>query len=146
ITGHDQTITLPNSSTTLDGSSSYDEDGKIVSWEWTQTAGPSTATIASPNKTKTKISNLIKTGTYRFRLTVKYDDKQGTHRGINIKVKPGAKNIPAIADVKGRDQTILLPRSSVVIDGSTSYDSDGKIISWEWVQTAGPAKAKIAHP
>src|SRR5699024_7154829 len=131
IAGHDQTITLPNSSTTLDGSSSYDEDGKIVSWEWTQTAGPSTSTIASPNKAKTKISNLVKTGTYSFRLTVKDDDHEGSHKGIKVTVKQGAKNIPAVADIKGHNQTITLPNSSVTLDGSSSYDEDGKIVSWD---------------
>src|SRR5699024_8335058 len=93
----------------------------------------------------TKITDL-QAGTYSFRLTVKDDGKRGAQKEINVYVKAGAKNQPGIADIKGNDQRITLPTSSVVLDGSSSYDEDGKIESWEWTQITGPSKAKIASP
>ena len=66
--GPDQTITLPTTTATLDGSSS-ETGGKIVSHVWTQTAG-ATATIASPTSDTTNITGLSAAGTYTFVLTV----------------------------------------------------------------------------
>jgi pimeloyl-ACP methyl ester carboxylesterase len=66
--GPDQTITLPTTTATLDGTSS-ETGGKIVSHVWTQTAG-ATATIASPTSDTTNITGLNTAGTYTFVLTV----------------------------------------------------------------------------
>src|SRR5262249_37534243 len=49
------TITLPTSSVTLDGTGSSDPDGSISAYSWAQTAGPSTATIASPTGSTTSV-------------------------------------------------------------------------------------------
>jgi hypothetical protein len=72
--GGNQTITLPISSITLNGSASSDPDGTIVSFNWTQQSGPSTAVLATPNTAITTASGL-QAGTYVFRLTV--TDNQG---------------------------------------------------------------------
>ena len=66
--GPDKTITLPTSTTTLDGSGS-DPNGTISAYAWSQVSGPNTATF--PNKTiqMPTISGLI-AGTYVFSLVV----------------------------------------------------------------------------
>jgi pimeloyl-ACP methyl ester carboxylesterase len=66
--GPDQTITLPATTATLDGSSS-ETGGKIVSHIWTQTAGTA-AIIASPTSDTTNITGLNTAGIYSFVLTV----------------------------------------------------------------------------
>ncbi|HEY8967670.1 MAG TPA: hypothetical protein VIM64_01220, partial [Puia sp.] len=66
--GSNQTITLPTSSVTLNGSGS-ETNGSIVSYAWTQTAGPSTAAITSPAQASTTVTGLIQ-GTYTFLLKV----------------------------------------------------------------------------
>jgi pimeloyl-ACP methyl ester carboxylesterase len=72
--GPDQTITLPTTTATLDGTSS-ETGGKIVSHVWTQIAG-TTATIATPASDTTVITGLSTAGTYTFVLTV--TDSLGT--------------------------------------------------------------------
>jgi hypothetical protein len=47
-------------------------------------------------------------------------------------------NIPPIANA-GRDQFIVLPKDSVLLDGSTSRDPDGMIASYNWEYISGPS-------
>ena len=68
--GVDQQLTLPTSSTTLDGTKSSAPSGtSITGWLWTKVSGPSAGTISTPNASKTSISGLI-SGVYTFRLKV----------------------------------------------------------------------------
>src|SRR5699024_6671842 len=71
--GSDTSLRLPDNEVTLDGSASADPDGKIASYEWSQTSGPAEAAIAKSTASKTKVSDL-QAGTYVFTLTVT-DDK-----------------------------------------------------------------------
>lgn len=64
--GNTQTITLPTSSVTLDGSAST---GAITSYLWTQISGPNTASIATPTTITTNVTGLIG-GAYVFQLSV----------------------------------------------------------------------------
>jgi hypothetical protein len=66
--GADKSITLPTSTTTLNGSGS-DSDGTIASYSWSKLSGPSGGTISSPTSATTNITALQE-GTYVFRLTV----------------------------------------------------------------------------
>jgi hypothetical protein len=74
--GTDVTVQLPTAGITLDGSASYDADGKIVSYKWTKISGPSQFTLLTPSSPTTVLNNMV-TGTYIFRLTVT-DDKGAT--------------------------------------------------------------------
>ncbi|GBR72918.1 Por secretion system C-terminal sorting domain-containing protein [Candidatus Termititenax aidoneus] len=145
--GNDQTITLPTSNTTLDGSGSSDSDGSIASYEWTQTSGPVTATISSPTDSGTGVSGLTAAGTYIFQLKV--TDNEGAESADTVTVTVNAAlpppNIPPVANA-GNDQTITLPTSNTTLDGSGSSDSDGNIASYEWTQTAGPVTAVLSNP
>jgi endoglucanase len=73
--GADQTITLPTSSLSLNGTAS-DPDGTIASYTWSQVSGPNTATFSSASSASTTVSGLVQ-GTYVFRLTVK-DNQNAT--------------------------------------------------------------------
>jgi K319-like protein len=53
-------------------------------------------------------------------------------------------NQPPIA-VAGSDQTITLPTDSVLLNGSASNDSDGRIIAWQWTKMSGPASFNIVN-
>ena len=46
----------------------------------------------------------------------------------------------------GADQTIILPKDSIVLDGSLSSDQNGTIISYYWTRISGPASFNIANP
>jgi hypothetical protein len=142
--GADQTITLPVSSVSVDGSASKDQDngGLISSYAWSQTSGPSTATIATAAKATTTISGL-QLGTYIFKLVVTDASGATDSDSLTVIVKAAA-NLPPIANA-GADQTITLPVNSVNVDGSASKDQDngGLISSYAWSQSSGPSAATI---
>ncbi len=142
--GADQTITLPVSTVTVDGSASKDQDngGLISSFAWSQSSGPSTGTIATATKASTTISGL-QLGTYVFKLVV--TDASGATDTDSLKVTvKAAANLPPISNA-GADQTITLPVNSVNVDGSASKDQDngGLISSYAWSQASGPSSATI---
>jgi hypothetical protein len=82
--GDDRTITLPSSSTTLNGSAS-DPGGSITSWLWTQVSGPNTATISTPNASSTSVSGLV-AGTYVFRLRATDNDSNQDTDDVSVNV------------------------------------------------------------
>jgi hypothetical protein len=122
----------------LDGSASYDPDGTIASYSWTQTAG-ATATITTPGAAKTTVTGL-QAGTYSFTLTV--TDNQGATGSttVIVNVSPAADQ-PPVAVANG--MSITLPINTATIDGSQSYDPDGTIASYSWTKLSGPAGGTI---
>lgn len=133
--------TVNTKSTSLDGSSSYDPDGTIVSYSWRQMNGPNTATFSSARSANTTVSNLA-TGTYSFQLEVTDNDGLKATSTMTLEVLP-----PPVAPVaKAANKTISLPTNRIELDGSGSTDSDGSIRSYRWSQQSGPATASILTP
>ena len=122
--GPAQTITLPTSQATLNGSGST---GTISSYAWTQVSGPSTATITSPSAVTSTVTGLLQ-GTYVFKLTV----TGGSTSTVQLTVNP----IPPPVAKAGSAQTITLPTNQVTLSGSTST---GTITSYTWTQVSGPS-------
>lgn len=56
----------------------------------------------------------------------------------------GIINQQPIADA-GADQRIVLPKDSILLDGSASSDVDGKIVSYKWLYVSGPTSFTIAN-
>jgi poly(3-hydroxybutyrate) depolymerase len=141
--GSPQTITLPTNSTTLSGSGSYDSDGSIASYAWSQVSGPNTASMGSAWSASNGVSGLVQ-GTYTFRLTV--TDNAGATNANNVTVTVNAaaapSNTPPVAVVSA-NQSITLPTNSVFLLGSGSYDPGGYITNYAWSQTSGPSTATI---
>jgi len=52
------------------------------------------------------------------------------------------KNIGPVANA-GPSQTITLPTNTIVLNGNKSYDPDGTITAYAWVQVSGPATSTI---
>jgi hypothetical protein len=69
--GNDLTVVSTTQFVDLNGTGT--DDGKIVSYSWTQISGPSTATILSSDSANTQITNLNE-GTYVFELKVTDND------------------------------------------------------------------------
>ncbi len=99
VSKKDIEITLPESSTILDGSPSQNPDGKIISWDWTQLSGSSTANIAKKDAKLTKVSGLRK-GSYTFQLTVTNNDKKSATAKVNVTVHPAPYKKEANLDSK----------------------------------------------
>lgn len=141
--GVDQTITLPASSVTVDGSASSDPDGSIVNHSWVKLGGPAQFNIVNPNSANTVINNLAQ-GVYSFQLTVT-DNRGGTGRDtvfITVNGSGPAPNVPPVA-LAGADQSITLPTNNTYLFGSGSYDPDGVVSTYAWSQVGGPSTATI---
>ncbi len=130
--GTAQTITLPTSQVTLNGSGST---GTITSYTWTQVSGPSTAALATPGAVSTNATGLVQ-GVYVFRLAV----TGGSTATVQVTVN--AAPPPPVANA-GTAQTITLPTSQATLSGSAST---GTITSYSWTEVSGPSTATIATP
>ena len=136
--GANLTITLPTNQVNMDGSGSVAPSGNIVSYAWTETSGPSTATLGTPNSAQASASNLV-AGTYVFRLTIKDNNNATATDSLIVLVNPAA-NIPPVANA-GSSITITLPTNTATLDGSASSDADGTITAYSWTQVSGPNTA-----
>ena len=147
--GGDATITLPTNSVALDASGSYDPDGSIVAYYWVEKSGPSTYSIADVSAAKTTLSNLVQ-GTYVFTLQVRdnagvigYGTKTITVNAASSSTTTTSGNQAPVADPGGSSVKISLPTNSTTLDASSSYDPDGSIVAYYWMQTSGPSTSSI---
>ena len=88
--GNNLTITAPVNSIGLNGSSSFDPDGTITSYSWTQVSGPSTAVILN-NETATPTVTGLVVGTYKFQLTVTDNDGATGTDDVTVTVNRGCQ-------------------------------------------------------
>ncbi|HEX4375228.1 MAG TPA: PKD domain-containing protein, partial [Puia sp.] len=139
--GVDQTISLPATSVSLDGTKSYDPDGTISSFRWTQVSG-NAVTIVNSNTATPSVTGLS-AGTFVMQLIVTDNDGATGTDNVKIVVRP-AVNQPPVA-IAGTDAILVLPTNSTTLDGSKSYDVDGRIVSYSWAQTSGPANSVIGN-
>src|SRR5215203_1745173 len=86
--GGDQTITLPTSSVTLNGSGS-DGDGFISSYAWSKISGPAGETISNPFGASTTVTGLVQ-GSYTFRLTVTDNGGATASDDVAVLVNPSS--------------------------------------------------------
>jgi len=132
--GPDQTVDEATL-VTLDGSGSKDADGTVTSYLWAQTSGRdvtlSNAGSSRPSFTAPAVG--LSGETLTFSLTVT-DDSGLTDTG-SVDIIISNVNQAPIAQ-SGTDQ-IVDEETSVVLDGSDSYDPDGTVASYSWCQVAG---------
>ena len=128
-------VVHPGSEVLLDGSSSRDEDGEIVSYHWEQTTG---STVDLVDKDTSSARFVAPEADSREELAFKLIvlDDAGAQDEDDV---PITVNIKPVADA-GPDQTVTLsdPDTSTITLTGTSDDSDGIVVSHQWVQTGGP--------
>lgn len=106
----DKKVQLPLSSILADGSGSFDPDGSIVKYEWSQVSGPAKASFNTPNAARTTISGLVE-GKYVFQLVVT-DDKYATAAAtFEVDV------LPFVNDDPSADPLVIFPNpvTSVIV-------------------------------
>ncbi|XP_039596747.1 dyslexia-associated protein KIAA0319-like protein [Polypterus senegalus] len=122
-----QEISLPTSSTVIDGSQSTDDD-KIVSYHWEEVKGPLREEKVSA---ETPILELVKLvpGNYTFSLTVVDSDGASDSALASLTVNK-AVDYPPVANA-GPNQVITLPQNSITLYGNQSTDDHG-LVAYEW--------------
>src|SRR5690606_32484051 len=137
--GNAQTITLPTSTISLDGSGTGAAAASISSNEWATVSAPSGETITTATSGVTAVTGLAE-GVYVFELTVTDNNGATSTSSVTITVK--AAPLPPAADA-GTDRTISLPQDTVILDGSGSSAPAGSISSYEWTKVSGPSGETI---
>lgn len=135
-------LSLPTTSTVLDGSSSSDNDGAIRTYNWKFVSGPGSYEISGATSPKATINKLT-AGNYSFKLTVT-DDKgaTGTADAKVVVEKAGATNKAPVVVIKG-SINLVLPYTSTILYGTSSTD-DGIIKSYSWKYVSGPTKYTLS--
>jgi P2-related tail formation protein len=139
--GTNISITLPTNSAQLNGAASSDPDGTIASYAWTKVSGGN-AVLVAPTLAVCPVNGLEE-GVYVFRLRV--TDNQGAfaESTVQITVLP-RPNVAPVA-IAGDNQTIRLPLNTTTLDGSRSFDPDGRIVAYDWVRLSGPNPFTIVN-
>lgn len=135
VTGPDQTL-IEGAVVTLDASDSYDIDGDVLSYQWTQISGPSVLLDLDnptfPTFTAPPVASMGES--LLFELIV-HDGVVDSAPSV-VEVFVASVNQSPTADA-GIDMT-LNENSPVTLDGSNSSDPDGDALSYSWVQIGGP--------
>ncbi|HSB92909.1 MAG TPA: PKD domain-containing protein [Flavitalea sp.] len=87
--GADKSIEFPAYSTLLDGNASYDPDGKVTGWLWTQIDGPSAGNIVSLSSSSTLVTNLMD-GIYT--MVLKVTDNYGLSSNDTVQIAVNTSN------------------------------------------------------
>uniref|UniRef100_A0A8C5WR25 KIAA0319 like n=2 Tax=Laticauda laticaudata TaxID=8630 RepID=A0A8C5WR25_LATLA len=132
-------ISLPTTSTVIDGSQSTDDD-KIVSYHWEELKGPLREVKVSADTDILELTNLVP-GNYTFRLTVVDSDEASNSTTASLTVNK-AVDYPPVANA-GPNQVITLPQNSITLYGNQSTDDHG-IVSYEWSLSPN-SKVKVAE-
>jgi YD repeat-containing protein len=131
--GQDQIID-PGITATLDGSTSSDPGGTIVSYQWTQLTGTAVTLVDASTATASFDTGGLGAGeVLTFELSV--TDDGGLVSTDATTVTMTSPNQPPVADA-GPDVNINLG-ATAVLDGSNSSDSDGTIVSYQWQKLSG---------
>ena len=123
-------ITIPTDLPhTLDGTGSFDPDGVITGFQWTQIQGAPVQIQNAGTAVPTFIAPAT-AGVLVFRLTVTdqhgFTNSDTVTANVFLNLKPVAR--------AGQDR-IVRPGTSVTLDGTASNDPDGTIASYAWTVT-----------
>lgn len=121
------TLTLhPSETVQLDARASQDSDGKITTYAWFD--NNHLLFSHEPISTWTAPSS---EGNYTISLRVTDDDGAIGSKSVTIAVQSSA-NVSPVAQIKA-SKTSVVTGETVTLDGRDSYDSDGNIVGYEWI-------------
>ena len=127
--GENISLTLPSSTTTLNGSLSNDPEGESISYNWEQVYGPSIISFDNNTDVSPMISNLVE-GVYKCKLTVN-DGTYADFDEVLVIVSETGNSSPSIAITSPTENQSFAQGSEIIIAASAS-DIDGTISKVEF--------------
>ncbi|WP_313081108.1 PKD domain-containing protein [Atlantibacter sp.] len=119
----------------LDGSGSTDADGNALTYQWTQTAGPS-ATLANANQARAIVTlPSASRATYTFRLTVN-DGQSSAYADTSVTVLEAAQPVKPTIALAPTFQT-QSGNPIVITATATDPDSTSAQLNWSWTLPSG---------
>lgn len=143
--GPNQTITLPASSITLNGTATDDGlPNGTLSIGWNQISGPTSVLFGTPGSAITQASFTMP-GAYVLQLSG--NDGQFTSTSqVTVYVYPSGGQNQAPYVSAGPDQTILLP-AAVQLNGTVVDDGlPNGTLTTQWTMVSGPGTVTFANP
>lgn len=140
--GSPQTITLPQTAK-LNGSATDDGlPSANLTFLWTQSSGPQTATIDNPGDLTT-IVHFSTAGTYVFRLTATDEGPLFSTSDVKVTVRPsGSTNIPPTVEA-GPNQSIDFGNSAA-LNGLVTDEDGPAPVTVQWRRVTGPGVVTFA--
>ncbi|BBO70790.1 hypothetical protein DSCA_47200 [Desulfosarcina alkanivorans] len=134
--GEDQNISA-GATAVLNGDDSFDPDGSIATYQWKQIDGPR---VTSPNPSAARPTFQVPSAgvdgvSLQFELTVTDNGGLTATDACIVNIRGVNRPPVAAADQESLDATA---GTEVVLDGASSYDTDGGIAAYHWRQTFGP--------
>jgi RHS repeat-associated protein len=141
--GPNQTITLPTSVVTLNGS--VTDDGLpasgVLTIAWSQISGPAPVVFSSPATAVTQ-ATLGTAGTYVLRLTAS-DGEFTTSADVTVTVNPAPINQPPVVSA-GPGGTVAVPGIFALHGSATDDGLPSGTLTTQWIQVTGPSTAVFA--
>jgi hypothetical protein len=143
ITGSDKRIKV-NRETTLDGSQSFDPQGKSLSWHWKILSKPGGSQITLANTEINPGFTPDRSGNYTFSLEVDNDEVISAPSLVSMYA---AENRAPVA-LPDKTSYRAFVNAPVMLSGSSSYDPDYDPLTYFWEIADHPAgsNAVIAEP
>lgn len=126
---------------TLDGSSSTDDDGDDLSYQWklqTQPSGSLSILTSSNESTASFTPDLP--GNYKVELIVNDGSADSEAKSITLSVEQ--KSLSPVAVISGFEKVAVGGRYQ--LDASNSYDEDGEISAFYWQLLSKPEGSEVA--
>ena len=111
--GKGQAVTLPTSSTTLNGSASGNDGATVKTLNWVQESGPVTATIVSPSSTTTTVTGMTTAGSYIFVLFATNDNGMTAYGSMTVTVNATGTTATTSAALSGQAMSMTDSTSAV---------------------------------
>lgn len=141
--GENISLTLPSSTTTLNGSLSNDPEGESISYNWEQVYGPSIISFDNNTDVSPMISNLVE-GVYKCKLTVN-DGIYTDFDEVLVIVSETGNSSPSIAITSPNDGASFKEGDDITIT-TIANDLDGNIEKVEFYDNATKIGEVISAP